>query len=287
MYGGAQRRSLQRGSGAGAGRPPKGGSLMMLVDSHCHLNFPDFKNDMDAVIARARENGVGVMQTICTEMEEFDEVSAIAEKHDFIYCSVGVHPNESGVKKYAELESLLSKTSHPKVIGVGETGLDYHYETSGRGIQQESFRIHIRAARESGLPLIVHTRDADDDTVDILSEEMASGAFKGLIHCFTSTKYLAEKAIDMGMYVSLSGIISFKNAEDIRNTVKGLPMDRLLVETDAPFLAPLPHRGKRNEPSFVVHTNRKLAEIKGISEDECAKATTDNFFRLFDKARRP
>jgi TatD DNase family protein len=258
---------------------------MMLVDSHCHLNFPDFKEDREAVIARAREAGVGVMQTICTELEEFEEVSGIAEAHEGIYCSIGVHPNESGVKKQADLEALLSRTSHPKVIGVGETGLDYHYETSGREIQQESFRIHIDAARRSGLPLIVHTRDADEDTVNILTEEMKKGAFKGLIHCFTSTRYLAEKAIGMGMYVSLSGIISFKNAEDIRATVKDLPMERLLLETDAPFLAPLPHRGKRNEPSFVAHTNRKLAEIKGITVEESARITTENFFRLFDKAK--
>lgn len=260
---------------------------MMLVDSHCHLNFPDFKNDIEAVISRARDAGVGVMQTICTEIEEFDEVAGIASAHDGIYCSVGVHPNESGLKQKAQLEDLLSRTSHPKVIGVGETGLDYHYETTSKQTQIESFLIHIAAARQSGLPLIVHTREADEDTVKILSDEMAKGAFKGLIHCFTSTKYLAEKSIELGMYVSLSGIISFKSAEDIRNTVKGLPLERLLVETDAPFLAPLPHRGKRNEPSFVAHTNRKLAEIKGITEEECAKATTENFFRLFDKAARP
>jgi len=260
---------------------------MMLVDSHCHLNFPDFKDDREAVIARARVAGVTVMQTICTELEEFEEVSGIAEAHEGIYCSIGVHPNESGEKRRAGVEDLLSRTSHPKVIGVGETGLDYHYETSAREVQQESFRIHIAAARQSGLPLIVHTRDADEDTVSILTEEMKKGAFMGLIHCFTATRFLARKAVEMGMYISLSGIISFKNAEDIRATVKDLPLDRLLIETDAPFLAPLPHRGKRNEPAFVAHTNRKLAEIRGISEEESARATTENFFRLFDKAKRP
>ncbi|HEU5046353.1 MAG TPA: TatD family hydrolase [Rickettsiales bacterium] len=257
---------------------------MYLVDSHCHLNFPDFREDIESVIERARENGVKVMQTICTEVEEFDEVLAIAEKHEGIYCSVGVHPNESGQKQTAELEYLLSKTFHPKVIGIGETGLDYHYEYSDRTVQQESFRVHIEAARKSGLPLIVHTRDADDDTMDILEEEMAKGPFKGLIHCFTSSRRLAERSIALGLSISLSGIISFKNAEDIRQTVASLPMERLLIETDAPFLAPLPHRGKRNEPSFVMHTNRKLAEIKGITEEECARITTDNFFRLFNKA---
>src|SRR3984957_9429602 len=173
---------------------------MMLVDSHCHLNFPDFKDDLEGVITRARQTGVQVMQTICTEVEEFDEVSSIAQKHDNIYCSVGVHPNESGEKKPASLEYLLSKTSHPKVIGIGETGLDYHYETSDRKTQAESFRIHIAAARESGLPLIVHTRDADNDTMDILEEEMKQGAFKGLIHCFTSSQELAERALKIGFY---------------------------------------------------------------------------------------
>jgi len=260
---------------------------IMLVDSHCHLNFPDFKDDLEAVIARARGAGVQVMQTICTELEEFDEVAGIADAHEGIYCSIGVHPNESGEKMRAGVEDILLRASHPKVIGVGETGLDYHYETSSREVQQESFRIHIDAARRSGLPLIVHTREADEDTVNILSEEMKKGAFKGLIHCFTSSKYLADKSIDIGLYISLSGIISFKNAEDIRNTVKTLPMERLLVETDAPFLAPLPYRGKRNEPAYVAHTNRKLAEIKGITEEESARATTENFFKLFDKAKAP
>jgi TatD DNase family protein len=260
---------------------------MILVDSHCHLNFPDFKDDREAVIARAREAGVKVMQTICTELEEFEEVSGIAEAHEGIYCSIGVHPNESGIKKHAQIEDLLSRVAYPKVIGIGETGLDYHYEASSRTTQMASFRIHIEAARKCGLPLIVHTRDADEDTVNILEQEMKEGAFKGLIHCFTSTKYLAEKAVEMGLYISLSGIISFKSAEDIRDTVKWVPMDRLLIETDAPFLAPLPHRGKRNEPSYVAHTNRKLAELKGITEEESARATTENFFRLFDKAKRP
>lgn len=258
---------------------------MQLVDSHCHLNFPDFSKDIEDVIKNARHNGVGVMQTICTEVEEFDEVYAIAEKYEGIYCSVGVHPNESGEKKPADLQYLLDKAALPKVIGIGETGLDYHYERSDRKIQQKSFRIHIDAARQSGLPLIVHTRDADDDTMDILEEEMARGKFKGLIHCFTSSKTLAERAIAIGFYISLSGIISFKNAQDIRDTIKILPLERLLIETDAPFLAPLPHRGKRNEPAFVKYTNLKLAEIKGISEEECARITTENFFRLFDKAK--
>lgn len=258
---------------------------MQLVDSHCHLNFPDFREDIEEVIKKARADGIGVMQTICTEVEEFDEVHAIAEKHDGIYCSVGVHPNESEEKKPADLQYLLSKTKLSKVIGIGETGLDYHYKLSDRKVQQQSFRIHIDAARQSGMPLIVHTRDADEDTVTILEEEMKRGPFKGLIHCFTSSQMLAEKCINLGMYISLSGIISFKNAQSIRDTVQTLPLDRLLIETDAPFLAPLPHRGKRNEPAFVKHTNQKLAEIKGVSEEECAHITSANFFKLFDKAK--
>jgi len=259
---------------------------MILVDSHCHLNFPDFKDDLNAVIERARQAGVGVMQTICTDMAEFDEVRGIAERYEGIYCSVGVHPNESGATEITTAEELIARTSHPKVIGIGETGLDYHYERSGRDSQKQSFIEHIKAARATGLPLIVHTRDADEDTVSILNNEMENGKFKGLIHCFTSSKYLADEVIELGFYISLSGIVSFKNAGAIRDAIADVPIDRLLVETDAPYLAPIPYRGKRNEPSFVIYTNRILSEIKQISEEECAKTTTDNFFRLFDKAER-
>ena len=259
----------------------------MLVDSHCHLNFPDFKDDLDGVIARARENGVGVMQTICTEMAEFDEIYGITERYKDIYCSVGVHPNDSGKTDVVSAEELVKKAAFSNVIGIGETGLDYHYEHSDRPTQKESFIQHIKAARESGLPVIVHSRDADEDTIDILKHEMSKGYFKGLIHCFTSTKYLADESVKLGFYISLSGIISFKNAGPIRDAIADVPMDRLLVETDAPFLAPMPHRGKRNEPSFVKYTNKMLSEIKQISEEECAHITTDNFFRLFDKAKCP
>lgn len=258
---------------------------MLLVDSHCHLNFPDFKDDQQEVIARAREAGVQVMQTICTEMEEFEDVLAIAEKYEHIYCSVGVHPNESGHKQRADMEVILAKTRHPKVIGIGETGLDYYHEHSNRQAQETSLRIHIAAARQSGLPLIIHTRDAEEDTIRILREEMKQGEFGGVIHCFTSSLNLAEKCMEMGFYISLSGIITFKTAQNIRDTVKTLPIERLLVETDSPFLAPIPYRGKRNEPSFVVQVNKKLAEIREISEKECAEITTANFFRLFNKAK--
>jgi len=263
----------------------------MLVDSHCHLNFPDFKDDLDAVIARARDAGVKVMQTICTGMEEFDEVHGIAEKYEGVYCSVGVHPNESDkAPKIPTAAELLEKTRFPKVIGIGETGLDFHYMKSdvhdtktAALVQKKSLLVHIEAARQSGLPLIVHSRNADHETVEILTEEMGKGAFKGLIHCFTGTKYLADKSVELGLYISLSGIITFKNAQAIRDALQDVPLDRLLVETDAPYLAPVPHRGKRNEPSFTIYTNKMLAEIKGISEIECARITTENFFRLFDK----
>lgn len=271
----------------------------MLVDSHCHLNFPDFKEDLDAVIARAKAAGVGVMQTICTEMAEFDEVYAIAEKYEGIFCSVGVHPNDSGkigkdkiphadfIQEIVSAQELIEKTSRKKVIGIGETGLDYHYEYTDREIQKRSFMEHIKAARETGLPLIVHTRDAEEDTINILSKEISKGYFKFLIHCFTSTKQLADIAVKLGGYISLSGIITFKNAQTIRDALADIPLDRLLIETDSPFLAPIPNRGKRNEPSYMTHINKELANIKNISEIDAAHITTDNFFRLFDKAHKP
>lgn len=259
----------------------------MLVDSHCHLNFPDFKEDLDQVIHRAREAGVKVMQTICTDMAEFDEVHAIAQRYENVYCSVGVHPNESGKTKIANAQDIISKTPSKKVIGIGETGLDYHYETSDRETQKLSFLEHIKAARETGLPIIIHARDADDDMADILSDEISKGKFKGLLHCFTSSKQLADKAVELGFYISLSGIITFKNAQSIRDALADVPLDRLLVETDAPYLAPIPYRGKRNEPSYTMYTNRMLAEVKKISEEKMAEITTENFFRLFDKAIYP
>ena len=256
----------------------------MLVDSHCHLNFPDFKDDLEGVVARAKAAGVGVMQTICTELAEFDEVYAIAERFEGVFSSVGVHPNDSGKTPVTPANQLIELAKRPKVIGIGETGLDYHYETSDRETQKASFIEHIRAARVTGLPIIVHTRDADDDTIEILEKEMKEGAFPGVIHCFTSSKYLADKAVEMGFYISLSGIVSFKNAQAIRDAVADVPVERLLVETDAPYLAPTPHRGKRNEPCFVIHTNKIVAGLKAISEEECARQTTENFFRLFSRA---
>lgn len=260
---------------------------MFLVDSHCHLNFKDFSADVEEVIERARASGVRVMQTICTKMSEFEEIYAIADAHEDVYCSVGVHPHEAGVGAMVTVEELVEAARRPRVIGLGETGLDYFYEHSPREEQKESFRRHIEASRRTGLPVIVHTRDAEEDTLDILSEEMEKGAFIGLIHCFTSSKQLADRCIELGFYISLSGILTFKKATDLQEAAKALPLERLLVETDAPYLAPAPHRGKRNEPSFTLLTNRFLSELKGISEDECARITSENFFALFGKVTPP
>jgi TatD DNase family protein len=259
----------------------------MLVDSHCHLDFPDFAPDLDGVMARARDAGVGAMVTICTRLSRFDEIRAIAEARPNVWCSVGVHPHEAAEEGVAEPSRLLALAHHPRVVGFGETGLDYYYEHSPREAQQKSFRAHIAAARETGLPLIVHTRDADDDTVAMLAEEHAKGPFTGLIHCFSSGRELAEKVLDIGFYISISGIVTFKKAEALRETVRAVPLDRLLVETDAPYLAPVPHRGKRNEPAYVAKTAACVAAIKGVAPEALAHATTDNFFRLFAKATRP
>lgn len=261
---------------------------MFLVDSHCHLDFRDFEGELDDVVARAHGAGIGAMVTICTHLSRFPGVRAIAERYDNIWCSVGVHPHEADAEgEAATVDTLVKLAADPLVVGIGETGLDYYYEHSSRERQRASFRNHIVAARETGLPLIVHTRDADEETAEILREEYAKGPFKGLIHCFSTSRYMAESAIEIGLSISLSGILTFKAAEELRETVRGLPMDRLLVETDAPYLAPVPKRGKRNEPSFVAHTAAVLAELKQVSAEELAQATTDNFYRLFDKAERP
>lgn len=256
----------------------------MLVDSHCHLDFPDFDDDRDAVVERARAAGIGCMVTICTKLSAFEGVRRIAGTYDDVYCSVGVHPHEAaeeGVSEAAPLVALAARD--PRVVGIGETGLDYYYEHSPREAQRRSFRAHIDAARETGLPLIVHTRDADDETIEILESGAADGAFSGLIHCFSTSARVAEKALELGLFISLSGIVTFKAAESLRDVVRTVPLDRLLVETDAPYLAPVPLRGKRNEPAFVVETARVVAELKGVDEGTLATVTTDNFFRLFRK----
>lgn len=258
----------------------------MLVDSHCHLDFPDFQEDLDDLLGRAAAAGVGMMVSIGTRISQFDKVRAVAERYENVYCTVGVHPHEAAEEGGIGTADLIALARHPKVIGFGETGLDYFYDHSPREQQQTAFRSHIAAARETGLPVIVHTRDADDDTAAILSEEAAIGPFPGLIHCFSSTRQLAEKAVGLGLYISLSGILTFNKAEELRLTVRDLPLERLLVETDAPYLAPVPKRGKRNEPAFVAHTAAKLAELKGLELDTLATVTTENFLRLFTKVPR-
>ena len=259
----------------------------MLIDSHCHLDFPELAADADGVVARAKAAGVGVMLTIGTELARFPSVLAVAERFDNVWCSVGTHPHESGKELVTDPAPLLAHTDHPKVVGIGETGLDYYYELSPRPPQIESFRAHIAAARIAGLPVIVHTRDADDDIIAVLEDEMGKGGFTGLIHCFTGTQRLADASLALGLLISVSGIATFKNSGALRDVIKSVPVDRLLVETDAPFLAPVPHRGKTNEPAFVTHTAAMLAELKGVSPGELAAATTDNFFRLFSKAKHP
>lgn len=259
----------------------------MLVDSHCHLDYLARDWDLEEVIGRAREAGVGTMVTICTRLSEFDEVRAIAHRFEDIWCSVGVHPHEAAEEGPVDSMRLCQLARLPKVVGIGETGLDFYYENSPRKDQETSFRAHIRAARESKLPLIVHTRDADQDTARILREEFRDGPCRGLIHCFTGGSSLAEAALELGFYISLSGILTFNKAEALREIARRIPLNRLLVETDAPYLAPVPKRGKRNEPAFVVHTAARLAALKGVSAEQLARVTTDNFFNLFDKASRP
>ena len=259
----------------------------MLVDSHCHLDYLARDGDLDAVVARARGAGVGRMLTICTKVSEFETVRALADRYDDVWCSVGIHPHEAKAEPAVTAERLTALADDARVAGIGETGLDYFYEHSPREDQQASFRAHIAAARATGLPLIVHTRDADEDTAAILEEEYAAGPFTGVIHCFSTGRALAERALAIGFYISLSGILTFKKADALRETAAALPLDRLLVETDAPYLAPAPNRGKRNEPAFVAHTAAALAALRGVPPEEIAAATTENFFRLFQRVERP
>ncbi len=258
---------------------------MPLVDSHCHLDFPQLAERRDEVLTRARAAGVGVMLTIGTKLSAFEGVKAAAEANDGIYCSVGVHPHEAEAEPDIQAAQLLAYASHPKVVAFGETGLDYFYEHAPRDAQKANFRAHITAGRQAGLPIIVHTRDADEDTETLLTEEMKQGAFTGVLHCFTSGARLAQAAIDLGFYISFSGILTFKKTETLQAIARDLPLDRILVETDAPYLAPIPHRGKPNEPAYVAHTAAKLAELRGLSLDEITAATTGNFHRLFAKTR--
>ena len=256
----------------------------MLVDSHCHLNYKGLVEQEADVLARARSNGVSAMLNISTRESEWDDVIGLAERESDVWASVGIHPHEADGHTGIDATKLIERAHNPRVIGIGETGLDYYYDKSDRAQQRSSFREHIVAARETGLPIIVHTRDAEDDTAQILSEEMQLGTYTGVIHCFTASANFARTALDLGFYISLSGIVTFKNAADIQEVAKWLPADRILIETDAPFLAPVPHRGKTGEPGFVADTARFIADLRGEGEDALAAQTTTNFYRLFSKA---
>jgi TatD DNase family protein len=256
----------------------------MLIDSHCHLNYDGLVETQQQVLARAREAGVATMVNISTKSSEWDAVIAVAEREPDVWASVGVHPHEADVHPDVETATLVAKAAHPRVVAIGESGLDFYYDRSDRDRQRASFRAHIAAARETGLPLIVHTRDAEADTAAILSDEMERGRFTGVIHCFTASADFARKALDLGLYISLSGIVTFKNAKDLQETARSLPADRLLVETDAPFLAPVPHRGRTCEPAFVADTARFLAELRGETFEALAGQTSANFRKLFTKA---
>jgi TatD DNase family protein len=255
-----------------------------LVDSHCHLDFPDFRGEIDAVVARAAAAGVTRMVTICTRLRQADEVRAIAEAHPGVFWAAGTHPMHAAEEPLARVEELVALARHPKLVGIGETGLDYHYTADSADVQQQSLRVHIEAARRTGLPLIVHARDADSDIGRILEDEHAAGPFAAVMHCFTSGRALAETALALGFYLSVSGIATFRNAAELRAIFAAAPLDRLLVETDSPYLAPQPHRGRRNEPGYTADTARIMAEHLGLDAVEFAARTTANFDRLFAKA---
>lgn len=259
-------------------------SLPALVDSHCHLDFPDFAGETAGVVARAQAAGVGRMVTICTRLRQQDRVRAIAEAHDGVFWAAGTHPMHVAEEPMASVEALVALAAHPKLVGIGETGLDHHYTAESAGVQAESLRIHSEAARRTGLPLIIHARDADEDIARILSEEHAAGAFACVMHCFTAGRKLAETALGLGFYLSISGIATFRSAVDLREIFAAAPRERLLVETDSPYLAPPPHRGKRNEPAYVAQTARLMAGHLGMEPAEFAALTSANFDRLFAKA---
>jgi TatD DNase family protein len=259
---------------------------MIFVDSHCHLDMLSDYDKHDNIIMRAAESGTKYLQTICTTLENFPNILAIAEKYENVFCSVGVHPSE--VTQLVEASKLIALAKHKKVIGLGETGLDYYYnkEEVQQALQREVFGNHIEASIATNLPVIVHTRDAEDDTYDIVATYKKTHNFPGLIHCFTASEAFARKILDLGFYISIAGIITFKNAEDLRSIVKFVPLDRILIETDSPYLAPVPNRGKTNEPAFVKYVAGAIADLKNISLEQCAQQTTDNFFKLFSKAAR-
>ncbi|MGE0232608.1 MAG: TatD family hydrolase [Flavobacteriaceae bacterium] len=259
----------------------------MLVDSHCHLDFPDFADERDEIVARARAAGIGCMVTICTRIRKFDQVLAVAEAYDGVYCSVGTHPHNADEELDISIEKIVELSRSKKVVAIGEAGLDYYYDNAPREAQAMGLRRHIDAARRTGLPLVIHARSADDDMASILTEEMGKGAFPAVLHCFSSGDALALTGIELGLYVSFSGILTFKASQNLRNLAARLPADRLLVETDAPYLAPVPNRGRRNEPAYVADTAAALAQARGVTAEEIAETTTENFFRLFSKVPRP
>jgi TatD DNase family protein len=260
----------------------------MLIDSHCHLDFADFEAEgVAAVVARARDAGVTRMMTISCKLAEFDRIRAIAESDARIDCSLGTHPHSAGeaTEQAFTAADIVNMAAHPKVVALGETGLDYYYDFSPKDAQHAVFTRHIEAAIETGLPLIIHTRDAEEDTMRLL-REAGKGRVRGVMHCFTGSQWLADQALDIGFYVSFSGILTFKKSEELRRVAAGVPMDRLLVETDSPYLAPMPYRGKRNEPAYVAETAKVLAAVKGVSPEDMARQTTDNYYTLFTKAAR-
>ncbi len=258
----------------------------MLVDHHCHLDFPDFAPERDAIVERARAAGVGLIVTISTRVKKFDVYRDIAARYPNVFCSVGTHPHQAHEELDVPVAEIVRLSAHEKCVAIGEAGLDYFYDKSPRSAQRQGFLNHIAAARETGLPLIIHARDADDDVGDILEAEMKKGAFAAVLHCYTGGQRLADRALALGHYVSFSGILTFKGSDALRAIAKSVPLDRVLVETDAPFLAPAPYRGKRNEPAFVAKTAAVLADVKGVSNDDIARITTDNFFRLYHKTPR-
>ncbi len=257
----------------------------MFIDSHCHLVYKGLVEDQAAVLDRARAAGVQGMLNISTRESEWDDVVGVAERESDVWASVGIHPHEADAHPEIDAAKLIARAAHPRVIAIGETGLDYYYDKSDRDQQRTSFRAHIAAARETGLPLIVHTRDAEDDTADILADEMGKGAYSGVIHCFTASQDFAEKALSLGLYISISGIVTFKNAKDLQASAALVPNELLLIETDAPFLAPVPHRGRACEPAYVADTAKFLANLRGISIESLAAQTSANFYTLFSKAR--
>ena len=257
----------------------------MLIDSHCHLNYDGLAERQGEVLAAARARGVEGFLNISTRQSEWDAVVGAAERHADVWASIGVHPHEADAHPDLGAAALVEASAHPRVIAIGECGLDYYYDKSDRAAQRERFAAHIEASRETGLPLVIHTRDAEDDTAAMLTEAVAQGGVTGVLHCFTGSAALARTGLDLGFYISISGIVTFKNARDLQETAQAIPQDRLLVETDAPFLAPVPHRGKTCEPAFVADTAAFLADLRDEPLDELAAATTANFFRLFGKAK--